>query len=90
MARGSRLGFKSTLCVAAAKAAGDIVSILHTTCSALWRGFGPQYAPGSQRFRFVYNAEAQCLIINSILIIQKMIHCVIWESVSYLLIRKAV
>ena len=36
---GTNWGDKSTLCVAAAKAAGIIVSIQHTTCSALWRGF---------------------------------------------------
>ncbi len=51
MARGSRLGFKNTLCVAATVAAGMIVSILHTTCSALSRGFESQYATGSHFYK---------------------------------------
>ena len=49
--------FKSTLYVAAAKAAGIIVSIQHTTCSALWRGFGPQYVTGSHYSRILYNGS---------------------------------
>ena len=60
LARGRGAWFKNTLFVAAAKAAGSIVSIPQKASSAYCAVLNHEAATGSQTFvTFIYNAAAQ-------------------------------
>ena len=56
---GAELRVKMTLCVAAARAAGNIVTLQHTTSSALLRVFDMQIRDREPMFTIIfYNSEA--------------------------------